>query len=158
MVQVTVSDAASNTVFASPAPFTAHALTGTSNSVVIPRYALLPGTNLTAHLSVARPAGVNTNSYPGAVGVAVLGMDVRFPLVTRRTPAPPRLSMVSTNTKPFRLQFTGETNRNYHLQATTNFISWQDLLVTNSPTGAVTFTDSGSVGLGKRFYRIQVGP
>jgi hypothetical protein len=158
VVQVTISDAASNTLFASPAPFTTNALTGISNSLVIPAYTLPAGTNLTAHLSVARPAGVNTNDYPGAVGVSGLAMDVRFPLVTRRAPMLPRLSTISTNTKPFRLQFNGETNRSYHIQGTTNFISWQDLLVTNSPTGTGNFIDPGSAGLGRRFYRIQVGP
>ncbi|MDB6110943.1 MAG: hypothetical protein JWR69_2693 [Pedosphaera sp.] len=158
VVQVTVSDAASNILFSSPAPFSTNALTGISNSMVIPGYTLPPGSNLTAHLSVARPAGFNTNAYPGAVGVSGLAMDVRFPIVTRPAPVLPRLSLSSANTKPFRLQFNGETNRNYHIQATTNFISWRDLLVTNSPTGLGAFTDTNSVGLSKRFYRIQVGP
>jgi hypothetical protein len=158
VVQVTVLGAASNTVFSSPSPLATNALHGTSNAFVIPPLALAAGTNFQAHLSVGRPVGVNTNSYPGALGVALLGMDVEFPLVTRPPPVHPRLTVLSVKPTPPRLQFFGETNRNYHFQFTTNLISWQDFLVTNSPTGTGIVADTTSTGLGRRFYRIQVGP
>lgn len=158
VVQVTVVGTAGSLLFSSPAPFSTNALTGLSNSIVIPAYTLPAGSNLQAHLSVGRPVGANTSSYPGATGIAVLGIDIQFPLVTRPDPVHPRLTVLSTKPAPPRLQFTGETNRNYHLQFTTNFVSWQDLLVTNSPTGTGTVTDTSSPIPGKRFYRIKVGP
>ena len=56
------------------------------------------------------------------------------------------------------LAFTGESNRFYHLQATTNWVTWLELFVTNLPGAYGTFIDTQAVALGNRFYRIQVGP
>ncbi len=156
VVQLLVLDSVSNVVFASPVPFQPQALNGTSNSIVLPAYGLPAAADLIGHLLVARPGF--TNSADGALGFPALAKDVAFPLVTRPAPAPPRLEVLSTNAAPLRLGFLGETNRNYHLHATTNFQSWQDLFITNSPTGWGTFTDPINNQPGHRFYRIQVGP
>ena len=158
VVQVTVVGPATNLVFSSPAPFSSNALNGFSNSIVIPPYSLPTGTQLQAHLSVGRPVGENTSSYPGATGVAVLGIDIQFPMITRPAPARPSLTMLSAKPAPPRLKFVGEPNRNYHVQFTTNFVAWQELVVTNSPTGTGTVIDSTSPVPRERFYRIQVGP
>jgi hypothetical protein len=79
--------------------------------------------------------------------------DTEFPLVTRPAPAPPVLKILST-ALPFRLRYTGESNRTYRLEATQDFINWTNLLVTNLPS--ITFTDS--IPLPRRFYRVHVGP
>jgi hypothetical protein len=158
VVQVTIVGSASNLVFSSPAPFSNNALNGLSNSIVIPANSLPAGSQFQAHLSVGRPVGENTSSYPGATGVAVLGIDIQFPIITRPAPTRPLLTLLSARPAPPRLKFTGETNRYYHVQYSTNFLSWQELLVTNSPTGTGTVVDSTSPVPGRRFYRIQVGP
>jgi hypothetical protein len=158
VVQVTVVGPATNVVFSSPAPFSTNGLNGLSNSIIIPAYSLPAGSRLQAHLSVGRPVGANTSGYPGATGVAVLGIDIQFPMITRPAPARPSLTMVSAKPAPVRLNFVGETNRNYHVQYTTNFVSWQELLATNSSTGTGTVIDSTSPVPRERFYRIQVGP
>ena len=158
VVQVTVIGPATNFVFSSPPPFSSNALNGFSSSCLIPANALPAGTTLEAHLSLGRPVGEDTSSYPGATGVAVMGIDIQFPLLTRPAPAPPRITMLSINPAPPRIQFAGETNRNYHIQYTSDLDSWTDLVVTNSPTGTGTVVDDTAPAFGKRFYRIHVGP
>ena len=159
IVQLLVLDPGSNVVYISPAPLTTGALNQGSTSGTIPANTLPAGANLTGHLVFAQPGlAPDTNSYPGAVGIAAIARDTAFPLATRPPPAPPVLTVTSSNATPFQLSFSGETNRNYHVQATTNLAAsvWVDLLVTNAPTAS--FIDTQSVSLARRFYRIQVGP
>jgi hypothetical protein len=152
LVQVIITDSASNVLFSSPAPFTAGALSGASNTIVIPSYVLPPDTRLTGHLSFARPVGLETNAYPGAIGVPAVLRDTEFSLKTRPAPASPVLEILST-ALPFQLRYTGESNRTYRLQATQDFITWTNLLITNLPSA--TFTDPAP--LAYRFYRVLVG-
>ena len=159
IVQLLVLDSGSNIVYISPTPFTTGALNQSSTSGTIPANTLPAGTNLTGHLVFAQPGlAPDTNSYPSAVGIAAIAKDTAFPLTTRPAPVPPVLKAISNGAAPFQLRFLGETNRNYHLQATTNPAAsvWADLLVTNAP--AASFTDTQSMNLSRRFYRIQVGP
>lgn len=158
IVELLVVDARSNFVFASPAPFQPGALNGASTAGLIPANTLPPGADLFGHLVIARPGLPNTNSCPGAIGIAALAKDVAFPLAARPAPAPPRLLVISSNAAPFQLRVLGETNRNYHLQATADFGSWQELWATNSPTGCWDFTDPQSAAAARRFYRVRVGP
>jgi hypothetical protein len=157
-LQMTVNDTNGNVYFTSPAPGGSNALTGLSNSVVVPANALPPGTNLIAHLSVESPVGGDTNSYPGAIGLAGYGTETQFPLITRPATVLPQLSILSGKTFPFRFQFTGATNQNYHIQASTNLTNWADLLVTNTAATNGNYTDTNSTNSGRKFYRIKVGP
>lgn len=156
LVQVFVLDAASNLVFTSPMPFSPGALTGTSTTAVIPAYALPPGSALTGHLTFARPVGLETNAYPGAIGASAVVRDTEFPMVTRPAPALPRLEVLSAGGPPYQIRYTGESGRNYHLQAADRFTDWIELGVTNLPSA--TFEDPASATLQRRFYRVQVGP
>lgn len=158
LIQVIVNDAASNVVFASPAPLSAGALTGASNSLTIPSYSLPAASSLIGHLAFLRPGLPETNSYAGAVGVPALVKDTEFPMITRPAPIRPVLEVLTSNPPPFRLRFTGESNRIYRIQASVDMQAWGDIHVTNSPTGTGSFTDPGSGLLDERFYRIQVGP
>jgi len=164
IVQVLVTDHASNLWFVSPFPFTPGALDGRATSTVIPAGQLPPGRDLMGHLLIARPGLPNTNSYPGAIGIAALLRDTAFPLTTR--PArPPVLEVRSAHARPFQMDFSGESNRVYHLFATTNLVAaaedpgaWQHLLTTNSPSGRGTLTDTQSVTWPHRSYRLSAGP
>ena len=82
--------------------------------------------------------------------------DTEFPLVTHPAPVPPRLTVISADSAPFQLRYTGESNRIYHLQGTEDFVTWTDLLVTNLATAV--YTDLRSDLFSWRFYRVQVGP
>jgi hypothetical protein len=158
IVQLSVLDAGSNIVFTSPLPFSTGALSGASSAGTIPANTLPPGTNLTGHLTFGKPHVPDTNSYPGALGVVALARDTAFPIVTRPAPVRPVLKPKMLGGGACQLTFTGESNRFYHLQATTNWTSWPDLFVTNLPGTQGSFTDSEAAGLKRRFYRIQVGP
>jgi hypothetical protein len=156
VVQLTVLDSASNAVFASPFPFTPGALDGTSASALIPANSLPPGQTLVGHLTFARPHAPDTNSYPGVLAVPAIARDLQFPLKTRPAPVPPVLQ--GHRGAPFRLTFIGETNRVYRLQATTNWLTWDELLVTNLTAPSGSFTDTKTGQSRQRSYRIQVGP
>lgn len=157
IVQVLILDLSSNLIFASPAPFSSNALNGTSTSITIPAYVLPPGSALSGHLAIAKPGLPNTSSYSGATGLGALARDTEFPLATL-PPAMPQLSVASLGAMPFVVGFTGESNRNYLLQGSTNLTEWLDLYLTNSPTGSGVITDSASVNFTQRFYRIKVVP
>lgn len=153
LVQVIITDTASNVLFSSPAPFSAGALTGASNTVVIPPYTLPAGTNLVGHLSFVRPVGLETNAYPGAIGVPAVLRDTEFPLITRPAPLPPVLEVFSA-APAIQLRYTGESNRTYRIEASENFVTWTNLLVTNVPSATIT----APATLPHRFYRVHVGP
>ncbi len=157
VVQLLITDAATNLVFASPVPFSSNALNGTSLSVVIPAYVLPAGSRFSGHLTIGKPGLPNTTSYSGATGLGVLARDTEFPLATL-PPAAPRLDVLSPGVAPVVLGFTGESNRNYQLQGSVNLSNWLDLQLTNSPTGSGVFTDNSSGNFIHRFYRIKVLP
>jgi hypothetical protein len=158
IVQLSVLDVASNIVFASGAPLSAEGLTGASNSCTLRPNTLPPGANLTGHLTFARPHVPDTNSYAGAYGIVAMARDTAFPITTRPAPVRPVLTPKPLSGGAFRLILAGETNRFYHVQATTNWSDWLELFVTNLPTTQGSFTDTQAVSLDQRFYRIQVGP
>jgi hypothetical protein len=156
VVQLTVLDAASNVVFASPAPFQPGALNGASTGYVIPAYNLPAGTNLQGHLTIANPGTPNTNSYPGATGVAALAKDTQFPLVTRPAPRAPLLSLHEQASQAV-VQLSGESNRLYQLFASSNLQSWSTLYTTDCPNAGFSYADPQPATNAARSYRAKVG-
>jgi hypothetical protein len=156
VVQLTVMDEASNVVFASPAPFQPGALNGASTGYVIPAYSLPPGTNLQGHLSIGNPGAPNTNSYPGATGIAALAKDTQFPIVTRSAPRAPLLSL-HTQAGEAVLQLSGESNRLYELFASSNSFNWTMLYTTDCPSSGFIYADPDPATNAARFYRAKVG-
>lgn len=156
VVQLTILDASSNIVFASPAPFQPGALSGASTSYVIPAYSLPAGTNLQGHLTIANPGAPNTNSYPGATGIAALAKDTQFPLTTRPAPAAPLLSLQVPGGQAV-VQLNGESNRLYNLLVSSDLLSWSNLYTTNCPATEFVYTDPQPVTNGARYYRAKVG-
>jgi hypothetical protein len=157
IVQLTILDASSNLVFATSAPFQPGALNGASTSATIPAYALPAAASLTGHLTIANPGNPNTNSYPGAFGAAALANDTQFPLITRPAPPRPQLHVLPRSAGQFQLGLTGETNRLYQVQASSDLLAWTNLFTTNCLTGIFTYTDADSSNRFLRFYRGKVG-
>ena len=156
IVQLIISDTASNVVYSTPGPFQAGALSGTSTNAVIPANALPPGAALTAHLTAANAGVPDTNTYSGAIGIATLAKDTQFPLSTRPAPPVPILEMASMT--PVQLLATQlETNRIYHLLESTNLLEWADLATTNPVSSSFQWTDSRPAVPG-RFYKLRIGP
>lgn len=156
LLQFLVLDGASNTVFATPLPLQPGSLNGYSNAVVIPAHTLPAGTNFVAHLTVASPGLPNTNGYVGAIGLAAKARDLEFPLVTR--PLPPTVLFVEPPVAGrFQLRLIGDTDRVYRIDATGDFLTWTNLLTTNSASGDFFFTDPTTPSLMPRYYRATVG-
>jgi hypothetical protein len=151
IVQLTVLDRASNTVFSTPAPLQPGALSGANTSVVIAAHSLPPGATLTGMLSAGNPGLPNT-SY--GTGLAALARITTFPLVTRAL-APPRLTVLAPTDNPFQFRLNGETNVNYEILSATNLASWTLWLTTNSPTGVVDLSAPRAPGTERRFYRAR---
>ena len=156
VVQLSVLDASSNVVFASPAPFQPGALNGTSTGYVLPAYSLPAGTNLQGHLTIANPAAPNTNSYPGATGVAALAKDTQFPVATRPAPAAPLLSL-RAQADQLLVQLTGESNRLYNLLVSSNLANWSTLYTTDCPSTGFVYVEPEPMTRAARFYRVRVG-
>lgn len=157
-VQLVVSNESGGIVFTSPLPLAAGGLTGNSTSAVIPANALPPASTLSAHLAIIRPTGIETNDYPGAVGLAGILRDTAFPLRTIPAPPSPILRLAFLNQVECQLDFPTETNRIYHLQASTNLASWHDLLITNPSSAKVTFIEERLPEIPQRYYRVRIGP
>ena len=51
------------------------------------------------------------------------------------------------------LRFTGQTNRTYRLQASTNLADWVSLATNTPPNGLFRFVDPDATNMDKRFYR-----
>jgi hypothetical protein len=156
VVQLTILDAASNLVFASPAPFQPGSLNGTSTGYVVPGYSLPPGANLQGHLTIGNPGAPNTNSYPGATGVAALAKDTQFPLATRPAPAQPLLSLREQASQAV-IEVSGESNRLYQLLISSNLLNWSTLYTTDCFTPGFSYTDPQPATNAVRFYRAKVG-
>ncbi len=70
----------------------------------------------------------------------------------------PSLSGVEHTGGSYRLLLTGETNRIYRIDVSTNLLDWAPVgmfLLTNSPT---PFVDSNAANFGRQFYRATVVP
>ena len=83
-IKLSVLDAASNVVFATADPLVSGQtglLNGTNTSVMIPGGTLLPGRVYSAELLFAK-VNVNTNSYPGVVGVGAYFKSTMFNIQT----------------------------------------------------------------------------
>jgi hypothetical protein len=158
LLQVSILDASSNIVFASPAPFAPGALSSSSTSFFIPANSLPPGTNLFGHITLARPLTIpNTNSYPGAIGVSAAVRDTQFSIVTRPAPAPPRVQLISAGNSGVRIDFPAEANRLYRLQRSFDLRTWLDLPNTNSPGGTIELSDPSSATNTRAYYRVRIG-
>jgi hypothetical protein len=52
----------------------------------------------------------------------------------------------------------GQTGPDYGVQASTNLLNWNTIIITNSPVMPFTWTDTNTSLYQKRFFRIKVGP
>lgn len=155
LLQLTVLDAKSNVVFATPLPFSDGALNGASNSVAIPARTLPVGSAFEAHLVAVNTGIPNTNTYAGAIAVAALAKDTRFPLATLR-PEAPMLSISSSSSGGVELHLLGPLNHEHEIQASDRLSTWSVLVSTNLTTGELKWVDAASRTNAQRYYRAAV--
>ncbi len=95
---------------------------------------------------VATDSGIPAMSATQSFTVAVL------------PPVRPALEQAAVNAGAFRLTVTGDSGPDYTVQASTNLVSWLDLLTTNSPVPPFSWVDPEAGSFARRFYRAVLGP
>ena len=73
-------------------------------------------------------------------------------------PMQPVLQQLSVSGGEFHLAIGGDAGPDYTVQASTNLVSWSDLVTTNPPVLPFHWTDPDAAGFDKRFYRVLLGP
>jgi hypothetical protein len=56
------------------------------------------------------------------------------------------------------LEFSGASNREYRLEATTDFLTWQPLATNTANNGLLSFVDPDRSSFSRRFYRVVLPP
>ncbi len=152
-VRVEITDLAGNFVFKSKGITKSGALTGLSNSVVIPAYTLAPGAGYKATLQFENVLSRDSISYPGSLGVAGYFTRTYFGMATRSLGAgnPPSLAswQVSSGGQ-FQFLINGIAGETYRIDGSSNLVQWIPL-ATN--TAGIIFTDPNSTKYPHFFYR-----
>ena len=147
-----------NGVFYSPDYGAPGALNGTSTSIVIPAYTLPPGTNLVGILLIIHAAVLfpDTSYGTGSPGYAKATI---FNLTTRAF-LKPTLTLLSRTGTTNILKLSGESNRTYQIESTTNnlFTNWSSLFTTNLTGTTNQFRYTNTSSNVRRLYRGKVGP
>ncbi len=81
-----------------------------------------------------------------------------FQFMPLGTPQPSWLTLARTLATPFHFALHGEFDRWYQFQASTDLVSWQTLATLPATNPVVSFGDTGSNGLTRRFYRTITMP
>jgi hypothetical protein len=156
-IQVEIDDARGDNVFGTPGPTEPGALNDTATAVTIPRSTLAPGQTYYARLLFAKISHRDTNSYPGALGVAGYYRNTMFQLQTLQPPAP---VFVNFGMRDGRLQTQLITvaGLTYTIEISTNLMAWTPLLTTNVTTSVITLVYPEPItGFPKLFFRAKVG-
>ncbi|MBI3852218.1 MAG: S8 family serine peptidase [Verrucomicrobia bacterium] len=98
-----------------------------------------------------------TDPLPAFTGKCVTGGRLNF----QKAIGPPiRLTAVPTvSNGPFQLHLSGDPNRTYVIQVTTNFLSWTPVFTNiTSTNGAFDFSDDQSTNSSSRIYRAVSAP
>jgi hypothetical protein len=101
-------------------------------------------------------ASLNLPSLPNALAFTAQYGPGSLTLLTANTTGNQQtntLSAGSSGPGAFELRFTGEPDRVYRLQASTNFVDWYDLATNTSPYGLLRFLDPEAGEMDLRFYR-----
>ncbi len=152
-VRVEITDLAGIFVFKSKGITKNGALTGLSNSVVIPAYTLAPGAGYKATLQFEKVLSRDAASYPGSLGVAGYFTRTYFGMATRSLGAgnPPSLAswQVSSGGQ-FQFLVSGIAGETYRIDGSSNLVQWIPL-ATN--TAGIIFIDPNSTKYPHFFYR-----
>ena len=147
-----------NVVFSTPYPKVVGSLDGTSTGAGLIAGTLLPSHSYYGVLVYIRHVSVNTTDYPGAVGVVSFSSANTFAFATTNPPPPHFVSGFYLGAGGFTFTFSGQSSQNYALQVSTNLTTWTNLVVTNSVSGTIQYTDTHTAGFKARFYRAVTAP
>ncbi len=161
LVQVVITDAATNVVFNSPLIGQSGALNGTSTSINVPADTLAPGRGYIGNVIFGHVRIETLNAllvYPGVPGGTSFATRTVFPIRTRAlVPSKqPRLRVAGTGPSTITLQFDTEAGFTYRLLAATNPVSpnWTTILTTNASGTNVTFVDGAVESNKERYFKV----
>jgi hypothetical protein len=155
LIRVQLMNDLNELVFATPRkPGAPGALNGTNTSVLIPAGTLASGQTYQGDIVFFKLTFMNTNVYPGAVGIGTYFKQTHFTLATAVGGAilsEPAHTAAST----FQFRLTGTAGQNYTIQAATNMSAspgWFTVFVTNAPANSFIVVDPGATN-SRRYYR-----
>ncbi len=90
-------------------------------------------------------------------GTPVMSATNNFNIIVNPV-AQPSLSSISVSGQQIKLVAQGTQGPDYTLLTSSNLITWQSVLTTNSPTVPVTFLYTNSGPGNDRFFRLELGP
>jgi len=79
-------------------------------------------------------------------------------LVTVRPITVPKISAPTLSNHQFLAQISGAIGPDYTVQASTNLVTWTNLLTTNPVAMPFNWVDTNTAGFNRRFYRTLLGP
>lgn len=107
-----------------------------------------------------RPSATAVGSYTGMVAVAssdALSNPYSFPVrATVTFPKPALHPLPSSLGGPFRFQFATVPGLIYLVEASTNLVTWETVLITNATMNLVEFVETNMSARPQRFYRVEV--
>ena len=148
----------SGSVFQDPDPCVPRTLSSTETSLTIPKGTLSSGKLYQATLSFIRVTTRDTTSMASAVGTASISKTLHFNIQTSGTARPAGPQFTQFKRLPdgsFQIHFSGQPNVNYEIDFSTDLITWDWLISSNSVSGVINFIDTSSMSGGQGFYRAQ---
>jgi hypothetical protein len=105
--------------------------------------------------------GLNAQGYvcPNQQNVTVSGASATANFTVQAfSNTAPTLAQPQWSPGQFRFQVSGESGRNYRIDATTNFLTWTMLTTNTAFGGSFFFSDPAAPGFTKRLYRAVLVP
>jgi hypothetical protein len=156
-IRLTVRDAGNHLAFQTPGFGRAGALDGLAASVLIPAGTLNSNQVYSAELLFRKTTLVDTNSYPGATGLAGYSAATLFRVLTMGSGNPPVLHLAaSPAAQAYQLSAQVLPGIPYRVEGSTNLLQWFSL--TTNVTTNPSFEWMDPVQRGAFFYRLRVLP
>jgi hypothetical protein len=156
LVLLMIEDSFGRPVVQSPEEGEPGALNGTSAPMFeIPAGTLSSRRTYECELIFARPVAINDASYPGVTGIAAFVTVLEFDIKTSGIPVPPQLTVVGADVGSFQFLLTGEHERAYAIDASTDGIFWRSIDVRITFGGSQFLEDYDAPNYSHRLYRAR---
>jgi hypothetical protein len=135
-VQLHVEDEQGNKVFETPNFSKSGALTGTAVGAIIPRNSLLPNQTYNARVVFQKNLQLDTQSYPGALGLVSYASRTSFVLTTvKPTDSPVSLNASLAAPDDFRLVVQAPNGSTIRVDASSDLRAWAPVSTNTVPAG-----------------------
>ena len=161
-ISLSISDTNGMLIFQAPERCIPIRLLPTDTSITIPRGTFKAGDTYRASLGFFKFGARDTTSIPGIPGSASFSKLTSFEIRTTGTGSQPTAPKFTTFTRSlngsFQLSLSGQASVTYVIEASPDLKTWTAISTNSSPSGVISFTDSGAASLARRFYRARSSP